>query len=101
MNLILELRLGQRVGLAVTLRLHPRCPPGANIIREFACSLSDKEIAMVSKRCRGPMDRREFLRVCGAVPVGLGMSGAEPTTHLPSGVKIVWDLGKAYRETTP
>ena len=47
------------------------------------------------------MDRRQFLRVCGAVPVGLGIAGAEPTTPLSSGVKVIWDLGKAYRETTP
>lgn len=56
---------------------------------------------MISKQSRGPMDRREFLCVCGSVSVGLGIAGAETATTLPPGVKVVWDLGKAYRETTP
>ena len=30
-----------------------------------------------------------------------GLSQAQSATRLPQGVKAVWDLGKAYRETTP
>ena len=56
---------------------------------------------MVSKRFRGPMDRREFLHVGGLVVGGLGTAEVAAAESLPAGVKVVWDLGKAYRETTP
>ncbi len=55
---------------------------------------------MVSKPDRDPMDRREFLRVGGLVLGGLGSADVAAAAPLPSGVQVVWDLGKAYRETT-
>src|SRR5688500_7471004 len=36
--------------------------------------------------------------VCGMVG---GLNAETPDAALPSGVKVVWDLGKAYREKTP
>ena len=40
-----------------------------------------------------------LLYVIGGVRVALG---SDPSTvPLPEGVKAVWDMGKAYRETTP
>jgi hypothetical protein len=47
------------------------------------------------------MDRREFLGVGGLVLGGLGVAEAAAAGPLPPGVRAVWDLGKAYRETTP
>jgi hypothetical protein len=46
------------------------------------------------------MDRREFLGVSGLVLGGSGIAEAA-TEPLPRGVKAVWDLSKAFRETTP
>jgi beta-galactosidase len=55
---------------------------------------------MAPKRGRDAMDRREFLCAGGLVLGGLGM--AEPkAVPLPDGVKAVWNLDKAHRDTTP
>jgi hypothetical protein len=56
---------------------------------------------MVSKRFRSPMDRREFLGVGALAFGGMGIADAAAAESLPSGVKVVWDLDKAHRETTP
>jgi beta-galactosidase len=58
-----------------------------------------KEIAMTSKRQRAPLDRREFLGAGGLV-LGELASAEEASPPLASGVKAVWDLGKAHREKT-
>jgi hypothetical protein len=65
------------------------------------------------------MSRREFLRQVAAgvaaaaaaeagwaaggasAPSGRAGSGAQSAVQLPEGVRAVWDLGKAYQETTP
>jgi hypothetical protein len=47
-----------------------------------------------------PIDRRTFLGVGGVLLGGLGVSGAAESPPLPAGVKAVWDLEKAHRETT-
>ena len=55
---------------------------------------------MTSKWWRQPVDRREFLAVGGLVVGGLGIAeGMEPAL-LPTGVKAVWDLERAYRAKT-
>src|SRR5262245_41059036 len=55
---------------------------------------------MTSKRCRGSVDRRAVLRV-GGLLLG-GLLGAEvAAAHLPSGVKVVWDVDRAHREAAP
>jgi hypothetical protein len=56
---------------------------------------------MASKRWPGPLDRREFLCVVGLLLGGLGVAQGAATAPLPSGVKAVWDLDKAFREKTP
>jgi beta-galactosidase len=71
----------------------------------------------MSSGSRRGMSRREFLRqvavgaaAAAAVGSGVGLgdeasparAGAPPgSASLPSGVKAVWDLGKAYQESTP
>jgi hypothetical protein len=56
---------------------------------------------MASKRWRIQLDRREFLGAGGLVLGGLGGPEGAATTLLPSPVKAVWDLGRAWREKTP
>jgi hypothetical protein len=51
------------------------------------------------EQCRAPIDRREFLGIGGAALGGLGLAADEPPP-LPAGVKAVWDLAKAHREST-
>jgi beta-galactosidase/beta-glucuronidase len=63
--------------------------------------LARKEILMTSERDYGPLDRREFLCAGGLVLSGLASADTAATVPLPSGVKAVWDLGRAYREKTP
>jgi hypothetical protein len=46
------------------------------------------------------MDRRAFLRVGGLVLGGLGGPEGTAAPPLPAGIKVVWDLDKAHRETT-
>jgi beta-galactosidase len=46
------------------------------------------------------MDRREFLYVGGLVLGGLGSVDASAAESLPAGVKAVWNLDKAHRQTT-
>jgi hypothetical protein len=52
---------------------------------------------MTSKRGYKAMDRREFLCAAGLVIGGVGITEGTP---FPKGVKAVWDVGKAYRDTT-
>jgi beta-galactosidase len=47
------------------------------------------------------MDRREFLGVSGLVLGGLGTAAGAAPAVLPDGVKVVWDLDRAHRDTTP
>ncbi|HTU93625.1 MAG TPA: glycoside hydrolase family 2 TIM barrel-domain containing protein [Gemmataceae bacterium] len=49
---------------------------------------------------RGPLDRREFLCAGGLALGGLASAEDAASVVLPSGVKAVWDLGRAYREKT-
>jgi hypothetical protein len=56
---------------------------------------------MSPKPCHVPLDRRQFLGVGGLVLGGLSAAEAALPAPLPSDVKVVWDLGKAYREKTP
>src|SRR5205807_5841258 len=55
-----------------------------------------------SATIRGKMDRRQFLT--GAIALASGIAGRVEAEHvdaaLPPGVKVVWDLEKAYREKT-
>ena len=55
---------------------------------------------MNPERGRGPLDRREFLCASGLVLGELASAEGTVPDPLPSGVKAVWDLGKAYREKT-
>jgi hypothetical protein len=55
---------------------------------------------MAAEGDRGPLDRREFLCACGLVLGGLASAEGAASAPLPSGVKAVWDLGKAHREKT-
>jgi hypothetical protein len=66
----------------------------------LVAALYPKEIRMVSKRDRDAMDRREFLCASGLVLGGIGTAEAKEAP-LPAGVKAVWDLDKAHRDTTP
>jgi hypothetical protein len=46
------------------------------------------------------VDRREFLSVGGLVLAGLGSAAGAESALLPTGVKAIWDLEKAYRDKT-
>src|SRR5207248_6463549 len=49
------------------------------------------------------MDRKLLLIATMALASGMAgtRTAAQPAAVLPSGVKVVWDLEKAYREKTP
>ena len=55
---------------------------------------------MAPERPRGPLDRREFLCAGGLLLGGLANTPGMAQAPLPSGVRVVWDLGKAHREKT-
>jgi len=55
---------------------------------------------MAPERRRGPLDRREFLCAGGLVLGGLASAEGPAPSSLPSGVKAVWNLGKAHQEKT-
>ncbi len=46
------------------------------------------------------LDRREFLGVSGLLLGGLGSAAGAAPALLPDGVKAVWDLDKAHRDST-
>ncbi len=56
---------------------------------------------MTSNPGLGPMDRREFFGVSSLALGGLVIAESAAATSLPPGVRVVWDLAKAYREKTP
>ncbi len=55
---------------------------------------------MAPERPRGPLDRREFLSAGGLLLGGLANTPGMAQALLPSGIRVVWDLGKAHREKT-
>ncbi|NPV49433.1 MAG: hypothetical protein HPY69_21020, partial [Armatimonadetes bacterium] len=47
------------------------------------------------------MDSVRLLIVGSLLGIVVGMAWGQAAVELPPGVRAVWDLGKAWRETTP